>query len=419
MSPAEEMDGARLARWRSLVGLASRFLTARGGVGRSSRGVLAISIVALAVASLVLVTSISVGIASQSTVYGDDVDYWITPRSTDTLSTVLTQEGAQLGDVHSRTAQVQRIDGVQAASPVLLEIVRMRGVHSTRPEYVLAVGVIPPRDGLRVVGLSTTSLSPGDPYYANGTYDGRFTGEVVLSRGAAALLNASAGDGLAIGSPISGEVEYSFATRSTGSASISSVRGDVPVALMHLSELQALTGARTGDQADQFLVRTSEPGVKSELSQVFPDATVTARRGATTTQLVDAELPLAVSVAALLISLVVAVLSIATTMGLEIEHQRRTLAIFEAVGIARYGRLLFVTGLTVGIAMVGGLIGVGLGTLSALAMNAIDPQGVETIAAVRPMLVGYGLIVALIAGVLAVPYPLLIALRTTPLEELK
>lgn len=413
-------SGSRRARWLGLVGLACRRLLGRTG-GGLNRVTLAVSVVGLTVALLVVVTGISVGLTTQATVSADDVDYWITPDAGTSLTSVVSVRGPQLGDVHPATAEIRAIDGVRTASPVLVEILRLRAPDSTEPEYVLGVGVVPPEGGMRVAGLSTDPLRPGDPRYGTGEYDGEVTGEVVLSPAAATLLNASAGDALAVGSPATGAVRYAdFEVTAVDAADARPLGGNVPVAVVHLSELQELSGAARADQADQLLVRTDAGGLKAQLAGVYPDATVVARGSLDAGAVLSSDLPLAMGVAALVITVVVAGLFVATTMGLEVETDRRFLAVLAAVGVSRRGRLLVVAATTVALAALGGIVGVALGAAGIVGLNAglTAALGLPAVAHLHPLLVAYGLAVALLTGLLAVPYPLLVARGTATSEVL-
>ena len=420
MSPAESTD-SRSARWRGLIGVAVQRVRNRATDGRINRLTLAIGIVAFAIALLVVITGIGAGLATQSTVYGSGVDYWIVPESSTTLTTVVSVRGPQLGDVHDAHAEIERIDGVAGATPVLVDIVRMRAPASERPEYVLGIGIVPAGGDEEVAGISTAGFTPGDPHYADGSYDGELTGEVILSPAAATILNASAGEALAVGSPVSGEVSYSeFTVTGVSEEGFRTAGGNLPVAVFHLSELQTLTGAAEGDQADQMLVETNAPGVESSLRNVYSDADVVARQGLNPQQVLDSDLPLAITLTALLVGLVIAGLFVATTMSLEIEADRRRLALLAAIGISERGRLLVVAASTLAIALLGGVVGVVLGIGGILLVNllATTQFGLPAIARPHPLLVVYGLGVALVVGLLATPYPLLIARRTAIREEL-
>jgi len=421
MAPADDA-GSVLARWRGVLGLAGRRLLRRTDNGLFNRVTVTVLVVAVTVALLVVVTGVSAGLASESTVRSDAVDYWVVPESANTLTSVVSVQGPQLGDVHRRTDEIRSIAGVTAATPVLVEVLRIRAENGERPEFVLAIGVIPGEAPARVAGVPTSGLAPGDPHYSDGSYDGPVTGEVALSGAAADLLNASAGDDLTVGSPATGTVAYSeYSVAAVSEPGAQSPRGSLPVAVVHLSELQSLSGAADGDGADQFLVQTNSPGVRSELQGTYPGTTVVSRGGLNPEPILSSDLPLAISGTALLVVVVIGTLFVATTMGLEAEADRQFLAVLAALGLSKRTRLAVVAGTTLGLAAVGGVVGVGLAAVSAAALNWLLTTQFSLPAVMRlhPLLGVYGIGVAILMGLFALPYPLRVASETATSRELR
>ena len=420
--------GSRWARWRGLVGLAGRRLRGRTADGLFNRVTFTVLVVAVAVALLVVVTGLSLGLASGAAVGAGNADFRVVPESGGTLSSVVAVGDPALGDAHGRAEELAAVDGVRRVTPVLVGVVRLRAPASEAPEYVLGVGVVPPEEPVRVGGLSTAPLTPGEPGFVNGSGDGsgagdggETTGEVVLSPAAATLLNASAGDDLVVGSPASGTVEYSgYGVTAVADSRARGPAGNAPVALFHLRDLQTLTGAAECDQATQLIVWTSGPGVQPRLEAAASGAQVLERGGLNAGQVFDSDLPLAVAAAALLVALGVVGLFVATTMGLEVETDRQFLALLAAVGVARRSRLAVVAATTVGLAALGGLVGVVLGAGLAVALNVAVPAllGLPVAVQFSPIVGVYGVAVAVIAGLLAVPYPLAVARRTATSEVL-
>ena len=197
------------------------------------------------------------------------------------------------------------------------------------------------------------------------------------------------------------------------------MQGQLPVAVFHLSELQRLTGADVGDHADQILVRTNRPAVRSDVQAVYPDAAVVTRTSLTTRQLFDSKLPLALSIAAGIIGFVVSTLFLATTMGLEVDADRTTLGVFAALGFSTRARLLMVLTSTFVLALVGSLVGVVLGSVGIFVVNTVATTqlGTGTVAVFHPMLPVMAVVLALVVAVFAAPYPLVVAWRTDPLSE--
>ncbi len=415
------LDGrrSRVHRWTGLVGLALRRVA--GSIRRrgASRVTVAVLVVAVAVAVLVVVTGLSLGLANQPAV-DDGTAYWIAPEGGGSLTGLTAAGGPQLGDVHATSAELEAHDAVDRATPVLVEVLQVRTVTGDSAEYVLAVGVVAPEGGGEIAGVSTDAMSPGDPFFGDGDYDGAHTGEVVLSPAAADLLGAEGGEGLMVTRPGPGAVDQSFSVTAVGEGEARTVQGEAPVALFQLSELQRFTGADGGDQADQILVHADSEDVVPVLEDAYDGATVVERGSLSGDRLLDAELPLAVSVSALLVVLVVMTLVIATTAGIDVEADRRQLAVFAALGLSGRSTATLVASRTLALAGLGGLAGAALGGAGLLAVNRLVAPYYElaAFALLTPEILAYGVGVAVLAGLLAVPYPVVLAGRTATMREL-
>jgi hypothetical protein len=277
----------------------------------STRLVLSVTGIAVAIMLLTTVSGIALGLGSQTAVQSDNVDYWVVPESGDVQSIAVSTGGTQLGNTHAVSAEIAADERVDHATPVLLQVIPIAG--SSGPEYVLFVGVVPPEEGNPTVpGLPTASLSPGDPYYANGSYDGEWTGEAVLNPTTAELLNVSAGGQIDIP-----RVDQPITTAEVAEGDFTTGVGSVPVALVHLSELQQMADVTGTDSADQILVNTNAAGVESRLEGIYPKTTVVTQTGIAAEDASISSLPLAMAVAAFITALVVGVLFTATMMGLE------------------------------------------------------------------------------------------------------
>ncbi|MFD1570481.1 FtsX-like permease family protein [Halorubrum laminariae] len=364
---------------------------------------------------MVSVTGVAVNLASGATVQGDDVDYWIVPEGGSVSSVAVSVEGPQLGAVHETTARIAADDRVSYATPVELQILQVSTAESS--EYVLAAGVIPPDGEREILGLPTQQLTPGDPHYANGSYDGPWTGEAVVSSAAAELLGSEEGATL---TPTRASEGQTFQATTVAEGDLSGGVGPIPVILVHTSELQTLTNTAAQDQADQILVSTDDPAVESMLASIYPETQVLLRAGLGGSDLSTSSLPLAVAVAALLATVAIGTLFVATLMGLESIAARETIAVRAALGFSTRSQMLIVLAQTLTIAGLGGGVGtvLGLGGIYLLNSGATVVTSVGQIAAFHPGLLAYGPGVALLIGVLATPYPAWLAARTDHLEVL-
>lgn len=370
--------------------------------------------VALAVALMVSVTGVAVGLAAGSTVQSEGVDYWVVPEGGSASSIAVSVEGPRLGAVHSTAAEISADDRVTFATPVQLQILRVTNGETS--EYVLFAGIIAPDEPNQVLGLPTDPLTTDDPHYADGAYDGPWTGEAVLSDAAAELLGAEERTELSPGS-----TNRSFTVTSVADGDVSTGVGPLPVALVHLSELQTLTGTAAGDQADQILVSTNSPGVRSMLEDVYPRTEVLTKSGIGGASVSSSSLPLAVAVAALLAAVGIGVLFVATLMGLDIIDNRATVAAQGAMGFSQRSQTLIVAAQVLTIAAIGGALGtiLGLGGIAAVNAGSAALLGVGSVAQFHPILLAYGPVVAIGIGLLATPYPAWLARQTNVLEVLE
>ena len=404
----------RLRQFGAIVGLGIRRVVGRLRSSGRGRTVVSISGVVLAVALLVVVTSLSAGLAGGATVQSDNIDYWIVPDESNAGSVPLNAEGAQLSDVHQVTAALQADERIGYVSPVSLQPIQVRHPATDSQMYVLAVGVIPERNR-QVAGLNTTPLVGSYTYYANGTYNGTWSGRTVISPAVADDLNTTTSDTLTVGgSPRDITVAHVAATELDAGV------GAVPAIVMPLAELQSVTGQEATDSADQILVSTTDPSVESLLADIYPRTDVVSRSGLVGAETSTTSLPLAMALAATLVAGGIGVTFVATMMGLELTAGRRELAVLGAVGFSTRSRVLVVLTETVTVATLGGLGGILLGLGGVVGVNrGIEATiGVSQLATVTPSILVYALVAALVVGVLAAPYPLYLAIKTDVLTEL-
>ncbi len=404
--------GSRRARWLGVVGLGLRRLRTRATRTAPRQVAFTVTGVAVPVALLLVVTSVSLGLAAGGTVASPDVDYWIVPESGGG-SAVVPVEGPRFGRTHEAAARLADREDVADATPVLLELLRFEAGGTA--EYVLAVGVVPGEAPLEVSGVSTAGLTPGDPHYAGGAYDGLRTDEVALSTGAAGLLGVSAGDDVRARTGAGGN-----RTLTVAGVSGAGPGGDLPVAVVHLAELQTLSGAAADDAADQLLVRTTDPSVRPALERVYPRSTVVARGGLGVGRVAVSALSEALVAAPLAVALVVGALSAATTMGLAVAAASAERAVLAAVGFSGRSRAVLLAVEALALSLLGGALGVTLWWLALPLANRVAGRVVAdaTVARHHPELVAYGLAAAAAIGLLVLPYLLLVGRRTTTVEGL-
>ena len=401
-------------RVRALTGLAVARVLGRLRIA-PQRVLLSLLGVALAIGLMVAVSGVSLGLASESVIESEGVDYWVVPEQASVESIAVSTGGLQLGDVHATSAEIAQDDRVEYATPVLLELVPVRDRVTGERTYVLVAGVVP-QQGVEVWGLSMTPLEPGDPYYANGSYNGRFTGEAVMNDAAASLTNASAGETLSLDR----ETNKTLRVKNISAGGVGTGGGTVPVLVMHLSELQSLTGATQGDTANQLLISTNDRSVQSALEGRYPGTSVVTRSGLSAQQVSSSNLPLAVAVSAFVSAVVVGVLFVTTLMGLEVSADRQQLSALVAMGYSNRSLSTLMTAETVVISVLGGVCGIGVGFLGILGANALGNRlfGLERVAVFQPVLAGYAIGVALLIGLVGAIYPVWLSRRGDVVEVL-
>lgn len=156
-STASRGRGRRLA---SVFRLGVRRL---GGklTGRSStRLLLSVTGIAVAIMLMTAVSGVALGLASQNAVQSEAVDYWVVPEGGDVQTIAVSTGGPQLGEGHALTAELASDDRVRYATAVLLQVVPLEGPEGT--EYVLFVGAVPPAEATpTIAGLPTDPLTAG------------------------------------------------------------------------------------------------------------------------------------------------------------------------------------------------------------------------------------------------------------------
>ncbi|PGF16730.1 ABC transporter permease [Natrinema sp. CBA1119] len=417
----EGVETRRRTRWSGLVGLTLTRWRQRATGTTAGRIASTVGAVALTIAFLLVVTGIALALADGGATSRDDADVRITPTEGSTLSSVDGVEGPRLGATNERADTIRSHDGVEHASPVLVETARLESTDGD-PRTVRLVGVVPDGESRTVAGLLTDRLESGDSHYANGSYDGPRNGEIVLSRTAADRLGASDGDELAVsrGPMRSNETAVTVTVAAVGDGGGGEGgEGGAPVALAHASELQSLSGAADGQLADRVLVWGETDAAQSAATGAYPDASVEVAGTADPTALFEDGLAFATSVIALIVGVTICASFVATTMGMTVDEDRRTLAVLESIGVPTRGRLAVVaisTGITT---FVGSLAGIALGAGGIMGVNAIASATIApgAVAQFHPLFVPYAIAVALLSGLVAVPYPLAVAARTSVLSE--
>lgn len=417
---ADDTDGTRRGRWNALIGFSISRLWNRATRTRSGRIAATTTAVALTIALLIVLTGIALALADGGVVSENDATVEIEPADSASASAIDGVESPRLGETNERAATISAEDGVDHASPVLVEPVRLENGDG-EPRTILMVGVVPDGDRRTVAGLPTDGLEAGDSHYDTGSYAGPPREEILLSTAASERLEATEGDELSVAggnAAVPADMAPSVTVSGVETAG-SEGENEAPIALVHLSELQHVSGAANGELADRVLVWGEADAAEAASEAAYPNAAIESPDGIALDSLFDDGLALATSVLALVASIAICASFVATTMGMTVDEDRQTLAVLESVGFPTISRLVIVALSTLATTAVGALVGVGLGVGAIHVVNAAASATIApgAIAVSHPLFVPYGVGVALLAGLVAVPYPLAVASRTSVIEE--
>ncbi len=357
---------------------------------RRSRTIFTIVAIGMTVSMMVLLISVSLGLKESSVPTGS-IDFWVVPADSDILDPIIGSGQIMLGDVHNGLETLLKDPSVKGASPVMNRIVYAKSDNSNQISVVLAMGVVP--GAIDVMPASIDGFTEGDPYF----YEGEWTSEAVVNRQMADLLGIGIGDalyinissdGLATSRPfnvmnIVDTLEYS----------------NYPSVVLHLSELQMITGQLEDDRADQIVVDGPDAGPLLKL--MYPQHLVLTGTEYVGHRIISDKRILPTAVASSLISFVLGVLFIGTTMVMSISEREGDMAVMKAIGISRLSILKEVFYESLLISTGGGLVGVLFTLIGKVLLNIalIQLIGIDISPSTELPLLAGGFAVAVFAGI--------------------
>ena len=373
---------------------------------RRSRTAFTLLAIAIAVAMTILMTSAGLGLkAGASAMYVQKVDYWIVPTGSGVTDPIINSEQTMLGDVHQNIGMILANPDVNGASPVLNEVVyasvsasgggdgegKVEGNSncdgSCEPKAILGIGVIP--GAIDAPPVSSEGFTDGD---CGGT------GEAVINEKTSRLLALETGDLI-----YAGESQRSLQPFEVVNVVAIPEYSLYPIIVLHLSELQELTGNWDHDRANQIIV---SGGTRDFLESVYPDATVLTNTELTAHNIYGDKRILATTVAVVGVSVLICVLFISTTMVISVNEKQREFAVMRAIGISDATIVKIVLCESVILSLAGGIIGA---LMSVGASAIILGFGVPLV--MPPLLLVAGVALAVFAGVLSGIFPAMISGR--------
>lgn len=362
-----------------------------------TRTILAVIGVTLAVLATVLLVGTGLGVVETGQQQFDraDRDLWITGGP---VQFAPTQPGGvrnSVYDAHQLSAELGAREDVRIASPLLFQTVY---VSRDGEEFQTLAAM-----GVR--GSGGVSISDGrgfanrsNSHYANGTYEGPRTRELLIDRRTATLLNVSIGDEVYIGGTLAGARETQYTV--VGVSGTGNQFLGTPTVTLPLSELQSLTGKTATDPAT-LLTLTTPDGVtaglvKSRLQQKYPEFEVRTNREQLQAT-VERQAVIIAGGVSLVILAIIAGLALTLNILLTMVYQQLSeYAALKALGTST----VFVSGTAILQALIIGFLGTAAGIVLAIpfaaGVNALafSITGFESIVQLTPRVLAVGPLVA-------------------------
>lgn len=408
--------------------------------------------IGLAVGLVVLLLAISAGVQTSSTELATASGVDLIAASANT--TITTASVPPIAHAHALASEIPAADpNVAVASPWLIsELVfgnaslwaaanASRVPSDWSPTGAGTVGWIPSEN----TGIETPQLYngtgftfPGDPHYANGTYGGPFTHEIVLDQGLAAVLGITVGDLVWINTAqapsaasLPGWYANATAFRVVGVSGPFWLIPSALLAFLYLSELQSIAGGGTPstDYASLILVHLVDPTTASadqtRIESAFPSLTVItlAEVLGAIQQVVNLYRTFGILIGA--IGIVVAALFATTVLQMSVDDRSREIALLRAVGYTRAGVGTIVAEEGVLLSLLGLALGLPIAYAGAWELNRVLlhlvgglPTGFTFVSFdVGVLLSGVALVLAI--GLLAAILPAVRAMGLPVAEELR
>jgi putative ABC transport system permease protein len=275
-------------------------------------------------------------------------------------------------------------------------------------------------------GIHTQSgrtFATADTHYANGTYEGPMTHEVIVSPRLASRYNLSVNDTLHIGGTLASAREHEF--RVVGISILFERFLGTPTVTLHLSELQEVSGTTGSDRASLIAIST-DPGantdiVERRLEQRFFDFDVRTNNEQVGAIIGGQGAILASAGTLVVLAIVSGTALILNMLTLLVAQQRNQFAVLKAAGVS--GRLLAVSTLTQGVVvgLLGGVIGILLSVPATEALNRVvaDLTGFSSLIKIPAWLLATGLLLAVLMGILGATVAGWRVSRLSPLAHLQ
>lgn len=382
---------------------------------------LAVLGVTLAVLAITLLAGAGVGVleTGEQQFQTADRDLWVT--SGDTRLTTAGGGGFEntLYDSRNLSAEMESHDGVALAAPLAFETVYVSTDGSDDFQTFVGTGI--PGSGSSIQVTDGNALE-GDPYYANGTYDGEMTREVLIDAETARSLGVSVGDTVNIGGSLAAARENEFTVVGI-SPTFERMLG-TPTVTMPLSELHQVTG-NTRTEPATFLAITVEDdarieAVKQDLAEEYPEYEIRSNQEQLEAVLQEQVVLLAAGGTLVVVAIGAGVALTFSLLSLVIYQQRPTFAALTVQGVSPPLLLMTVIGQGLLIGLLGGGLGILLTPPAVVALNRLATAvvGFDGLIQTAPWIYALALAIAMGIGSVAAVVAGWRVSQTPPLEVL-
>ena len=380
-----------VSRVRAIVGIAAAQL--RHAPAQTALSILG---VALAVLAVTLLASTGVGVLETGEEQFDEteLDLWVTGGAVE----VTPQGGLEnpIADAHDIAASIEARDDVEGTAPVAFHAVYVE--HGEESELVTAVGV----PGGSTDIEAGEPLPYGDPHYAEGTYDGPRTDDILVDRSTADALGLEVDDTIRIDSTHGGDGRE---VTVVGISSTYSQLLGTPTVAMSLSELQQLAGTTGSDRATYITVSVTDDAdleaVQAEIQDDHPEYAVQTNREQFEAMLESQVLVMASAATLVALAVLVGSALLLNVLVLSVVQRSTQLVALHRSGISRgtLAGIVVCRGLCIG--LVGGLLGLAVTPVLASTVNEIGRRivGFPDLLRVTTETVALGAVVALVLTV--------------------
>lgn len=384
------------SRSRAIVSLAVAQLRHYWG-----RTLLAVLGIALAVLLVVLLVGLGQGVTTTGAAGLDwiDRDLWVTAGSLQFAPGAVGGVQNPLLDAHETAERIESREDVHSAEPLSFQAVY---VSPNRSEFRTIVGVGGTGNASGISLRRGEGFTRGDVHYANGTYEGPMSHEVVIDERTAMMFNVSLGETLHIGGTISNARRNEYTVVGI-SPTFSTFLGTATV-LIPLSELQTLAERTETDPASLIAVTTAQDAearaVKAAVQRQYPSYSVRTNSEQLNAILGSQGLVIVAAVTIVVISVVVGSMLVLDVLALLVYHQREPLAALKAAGVSERSLFALFVFQGLGISVLGGGIGVLATPVAAAGANRLTEAVVGwTLVSDPPWLMAGGFLFSVFIGV--------------------